>query len=697
MSISSCFIRRGCARWLPAVAALLMSIPLLFSAAPAQADPLPQLSINDVAQGEGNSGTTFFSFTVSLDSPAPAGGVTFDITTFDQSATTSDGDYIASSLTGQTIAAGNSSYTFNVTVNGDTAYESNESFLVNVSNVVGATVLDGQGEGTIGDDDPPLTGTTTTLASNQNPSEVGQSVTFTATVTSGGSIPMEIVTSTSGTPTGTVTFSVDSAPQTPVVLDASGTATFTTSSLSVGTHTIEASYSGDATFASSAASPLSQTVNFSLPVMPTTTILSSSPNPSSVGDTVTFTATVVGGFLLAGTVEFFDGSTSLGTAPLFMFGSAILSTSSLSAGAHSITAVYSGDIFSTPSTSAPLIQMVNTTSSPTTTTLVSSANPSQIGQSVTFTATVTSSSGTPTGMVTFLIDGAPQAPLTLDASGVATFTISSLSVGTHTIEASYSGGTNFMSSTAAPLTQTVNTASTITLDVATLTDGAAGVPYSQLITASGGSGSYTFAVTSGALPPGLTLAADGTLSGTPTQAGTYSFTVTVTDTGTSLTGEGAYTLVINTVAATATPTPPPPPPPPALHAEDVNFDDVPVRTGIPESLVDSINVRVLYQNGSPTSWLGNALYDGGSIGNPGILELGVQQAIDIFSPNGQTYFNGGAVFCLRGQGTLIWLAASGVPRRAEIIGSYAVDDYPGYTCATLFEPGTLVLVSESPR
>ena len=61
-----------------------------------------------------------------------------------------------------------------------------------------------------------------------------------------------------------------------------------------------------------------------------------------------------------------------------------------------------------------------------------------------------------------------------------------------------------------------------------------------------------------------------------------------------------------------------------------------------------------------------------------------------------TYFEGGAVFCLRGEGTLIWLAASGQPRHAEIIGSYTVPEFPGFTCATLFEPGTLVLVTHNP-
>ncbi len=78
------------------------------------------LSINDVTMAEGDSGTTTFSFTVSLSSPAGAGGVTFDIATQDNTATVADNDYVAKSLTGQTIPAGSSTYAFDVTVNGDT-------------------------------------------------------------------------------------------------------------------------------------------------------------------------------------------------------------------------------------------------------------------------------------------------------------------------------------------------------------------------------------------------------------------------------------------------------------------------------------------------------------------------------------------------------------------------------------------------
>jgi predicted extracellular nuclease len=120
-------------------------------------DDTPVLSIDNVSMTEGDSGTVTYTFTVSLDRAAPTGGVTFDIATADNSATTADGDYVANTLTSQTIAEGLTSYTFDVTVNGDTAVEPDEAFLVNVTNVVNATVGDGQGTGTIvNNDQPPI-------------------------------------------------------------------------------------------------------------------------------------------------------------------------------------------------------------------------------------------------------------------------------------------------------------------------------------------------------------------------------------------------------------------------------------------------------------------------------------------------------------------------------------------------------------
>ncbi|MBK7453958.1 MAG: hypothetical protein IPJ46_09665 [Anaerolineales bacterium] len=89
-----------------------------FSITPNTSVALPNLTITDVSASEGNAGTTAFNFTVSLSSAAGAGGVTFDIATQDDTATSPD-DFTAVSLTSQTIPEGSSSYSFSVLVNGD--------------------------------------------------------------------------------------------------------------------------------------------------------------------------------------------------------------------------------------------------------------------------------------------------------------------------------------------------------------------------------------------------------------------------------------------------------------------------------------------------------------------------------------------------------------------------------------------------
>ena len=116
--------------------------------------PQVTLSINDVSIGEGNSGTVTATFTVSLSSSSHA-GVSFDIATSDNTATTLDNDYVAHSETGVLIAPGDDSYTFDVTINGDTVLEADETFFVNVANATGALVLDGQGTGRISNDEVP--------------------------------------------------------------------------------------------------------------------------------------------------------------------------------------------------------------------------------------------------------------------------------------------------------------------------------------------------------------------------------------------------------------------------------------------------------------------------------------------------------------------------------------------------------------
>lgn len=113
------------------------------------------VSINDPSVTEGDSGTSNMSFSVSLDSPAPVGGISFDIATMNGTAL-AGADYVARSLSNQSIAEGQSSYNFVVQIIGDLVNEPTESFTVELSNVSGNNggSIDPSGTGTIIDNDP---------------------------------------------------------------------------------------------------------------------------------------------------------------------------------------------------------------------------------------------------------------------------------------------------------------------------------------------------------------------------------------------------------------------------------------------------------------------------------------------------------------------------------------------------------------
>jgi hypothetical protein len=319
--------------------------------------------------------------------------------------------------------------------------------------------------------------TATSLTTSLNPSTFGQGITFTATVTA--------VAPGSGTRTGNVAFIDGGMTFGTSALGAGGQASFTATTLSVGTHAITAAYLGDANFTGSSSSAITQTVNKGS----TTTGLASSVNPSYTGQTVTFTATVSGsGTTATGTVTFLDGFQTLGTANLNGAGAATVSTSSLSLGTHSITAVYAGDSNYFGSTSAALSQTV--TLPPTTTTLTSSLNPSIYTQQVTFTAVVTAANGaTPTGQVSFFDGATGMGTVNLDASGTATFSASGLVGGTHLIIANYSGSATLQPSSGS-LTQTVGPAGSLS-NLTTSTNPAV---FGQLVT-------FSLKVTGGGSPP----------------------------------------------------------------------------------------------------------------------------------------------------------------------------------------------------
>jgi len=113
-------------------------------------DPVPTLSIDNVSVTEGNAGTTTATFTVSLSA---ASGQTVSVTAATANATATAGSDYTAGTWGLTFAPGVTTRPVSVTVIGDRVYEADETFVVNLSGAVNATIADAQGVGTILNDD----------------------------------------------------------------------------------------------------------------------------------------------------------------------------------------------------------------------------------------------------------------------------------------------------------------------------------------------------------------------------------------------------------------------------------------------------------------------------------------------------------------------------------------------------------------
>lgn len=301
----------------------------------------------------------------------------------------------------------------------------------------------------------PLTETVTPVASSVsittsvNPVVFAQPVTFTATVTpsiagdfAGGTVTFF----DGGTTLGTVSLSTE-------------TVQLTVSNLSGGTHAITARYNGDANFAASTSTALSESVTPAA----TTTGISSSSNPSTFGQAVVLTASVLppSGVAATGTVTFMDGTTVLGTSAV-AGNAAQLAVSVLTTGSHSLTAAYSGNANLAASASAALVQRVNQAA--TSTLLSASSNPAIFGQSVTLSAVIApANGGSATGTVTFL-NGAATLGSASVSGNVAQLVVGPgvLTLGAHSLTAKYLGDGNFLASTSSVLNESVTAAPTTT-------------------------------------------------------------------------------------------------------------------------------------------------------------------------------------------------------------------------------------------
>ena len=409
-----------------------------------------------------------------------------------------------------------------------------------------------------------------TVQSWVNAITFGDTDTFTATVTTleGNGNPIDFVPgNTTWTPTGTVYFYQLVNGQNKTLLATvnlnsacgnSATATLSTSTLPVGTDTIEADYYP--TGSSSPQSVQSTSVTVSANLDSTTTTLSSSLNPAAAGALVNITATVASsGGTPTGWVDFYDANNDyLGSAFLDQTGTALFPTDQLPVGSTSITGSYEGDGTFQPSTSGSLNQVVNTGLSSTTTLTSSAASSVPYGTTVTFTATVAGSGNMPTGTVTFYDLGVPLDTATLNGSGIATFTTSTLNGGIYSLTAFYGGNGTYGDSSSQFLSQTITASTTTTLS-SSLNSAAVGAQVSlTAFVGSNGAGIPTGTVTflNGTNSLG-TVSLDGTgtavLTTNGLTVGSHTLTAVYNGDGAFQTStSNAVTEVINTALSSAT-------------------------------------------------------------------------------------------------------------------------------------------------
>jgi uncharacterized repeat protein (TIGR03803 family) len=352
-----------------------------------------------------------------------------------------------------------------------------------------------------------LVSTSTALTTSPNPSNLGQSVTMTATVTvENGSLP-----------TGTVVFqsngvNIGSAP-----LNNSGIAVLTYGGLPVGTDSLVAMYQGSTTLGGSTSNTVSQVV---MPASSMTSV-TSAPNPSISGQEVTITATVSpsGPPTPTGTVGFTSNGTPISgcTAVTLSSQTAVCMTSTLAVGTDTIVATYSGDSNYVGS-SGTLSQIVKVA---TTTALTTAPNPSNVGQAVTMTAAVTAQNGSlPTGTVVLESDGVQIGSASLNNSGIAVLNYSGLSAGTDALTATYQGSATLAGSTSNTVSQVVR-------------------PVGSTTSVTGSPNPSTFGEE-------VTITATVGPSGPPAPAGTVGFT----SNGTPISGCTAVTLSSQTAVCT---------------------------------------------------------------------------------------------------------------------------------------------------
>jgi sugar lactone lactonase YvrE len=302
------------------------------------------------------------------------------------------------------------------------------------------------------------------------PSNYGSNVTFTATLT-----PAVV-----GVPvTGTVQFYDGTTPIGAPQTLSNSTAALTIPTLAGGSHTITALYAGDGVSYESATSI---GIAHAVTKVTSTPLVSGLPSPSTYGATVTFTATlpaVGAGARPTGTVQFYIGTSAFGTPQTLVNGTASVTSATLPVGSSSITAAYLGDDPNyVAKTSVAVTQTVNKGSS--TPSVIGTPNSTTFGDRVILTATILPAGAgvMPTGTIQFLDNGVAIGSLRPLVNGTANLATTDLTTGSHTITARYSGDANYLVTTSAAFTQTVNRITT----TATLATSAASTVHGSSVT-----------------------------------------------------------------------------------------------------------------------------------------------------------------------------------------------------------------------
>jgi hypothetical protein len=420
--------------------------------------------------------TTTIAVSVSPNQPQFAQNITFTATVQSAAANTATGVvafYEGSTLLGTGNVANDlatfSTATLVLGPHTISAQYSGDNNFLNSSSTVSVTVT--------------KSATTTTVSSSLATSTYGQNVTFSAAVTPAfGSLPSGQIAFYDGTNLlGTANAT-------------SGAAQITVQSLTGGTHSVTAQWVASYSYAASTSNAITQTVT----PAPTTTSVSTAVNPSSYGQQISVSVTVDSTYHYSSNgaaVTLFDNGTSIGFE--YIQGStAVFPVSTLTAGAHSLTATYAGDSNLSGSTSAAYTQ--NVAQATTTTSLSSTSYSTLYGKSVTLTASIASAAGLPeTGTVSFF-DGATLLGTAPVSTATAQFTTFTLSPGTHPLSAQYSGDANFVGSTSSPnQTLTVSkdpTLTSVSVDVNPSTYGQSVTLTAavQLLFGSGATGTVTF-------------------------------------------------------------------------------------------------------------------------------------------------------------------------------------------------------------